>query len=134
MPALSWGVGLGEMGLVVAGGAVGAGARYLVAMAALRLFGPGFPWGTLAVNLLGGFAMGVLAGILALRAAGGHGAQLFWGVGLLGGFTTFSSFSLELMVMLERGAWGLALIYGLGSVILATGALFCGLAVTRLWA
>ncbi len=88
--------------LVMAGGAVGAGARHLVGRAALGLFGPGFPWGTLAVNLAGGLLMGLLAGTLA-RTSGGESWRLLLGTGVLGGFTTFSAFSLETFGMLQRG-------------------------------
>lgn len=114
--------------LVGLGGAVGAMARYGVG----RLVGAtGFPWATLIVNLAGGLMMGLLAGVLAARSGGGEGARLLLGVGVLGGFTTFSAFSLEMMLMLERGQWALALGYALGSVLLSVGALAAGLWLTR---
>src|SRR5690606_14253812 len=94
--------------LVMIGGAVGAGLRYEVGRVSLRLMGPGFPWGTLAVSLLGGLLMGVLAGSLA-RVDGGEPARLLIGVGILGGFTTFSAFSLETWNLVTRGQSGLAL-------------------------
>lgn len=116
--------------LVMAGGALGAGGRYLVGRALLGWLGPDYPWGTLAVNLIGGLAMGVLVGMLA-RMTAGEQARLFLAVGVLGGFTTFSAFSLELVIMLERGAMLTALSYALASVIGAVLALFAGLAMTR---
>ena len=88
--------------LVMIGGAIGAGARHLTGRAALALWGPGFPWGTLIVNLAGGLAMGLLAGWLAARASGDEALRYLLGVGVLGGFTTFSAFSLETTMLWER--------------------------------
>ncbi|MBA3897799.1 MAG: fluoride efflux transporter CrcB [Sphingomonadaceae bacterium] len=116
---------------VMLGGALGAGARYLVGMAALRGLGPGFPWGTLAVNLIGGLLMGVLVGVLARLSAGGEQARLLLGVGVLGGFTTFSAFSLETWTMVERGALGLAAGYVAASVIGSVALLGAGLWLMR---
>ncbi len=118
--------------LVMLGGAVGAGARHLVGRAALALWGPGFPVGTLAVNVIGGLAMGLLAGWLASRASGDEALRYLLGVGVLGGFTTFSAFSLETVLMIERGDFATALFYILASVVLAIGALFAGLQVSRM--
>jgi len=112
------------------GGAFGAGARHLVGRATLGLLGPNFPWGTLAVNLIGGLAMGLLAGGL-VRVEAGEQWRLLLGVGVLGGFTTFSAFSLEVMLMLERGDWGVALGYVLASVVGSIAALAAGLGVAR---
>ena len=112
------------------GGALGAGARYLVGQAMMSWFGPNYPWGTLAVNLIGGLAMGVLVGML-VRMPAEEQARLFFAVGVLGGFTTFSAFSLELVTMLERGAMLTAVGYALASVLGAVLALFAGLAITR---
>ena len=100
---------------VIIGGGVGAGARYMVASALAARFGAGFPWGTLAVNLAGGLLMGLLAG--ALTRGIGEPARLWLGVGLLGGFTTFSAFGLDCVALIERGAFGLALVYVAASVI-----------------
>ncbi len=116
--------------LVMMGGALGAGARYVVGKALLGWLGPDYPWGTLAVNVLGGLAMGALAGMLGRMTAGDQ-ARLFLAVGVLGGFTTFSAFSLELVTMLERGAMMTAMGYALASVAGAVVALFAGLAMTR---
>ncbi len=117
--------------LTAAGGALGASARHLLSRFALHTFGPGFPWGTLLANTLGGLAMGVLAGWLTFGIDGGRDLRLFLGVGLLGGFTTFSAFSLEAALMIERKAWGEAAGYVGGSIVLAIGALFVGLYLAR---
>ena len=123
---------MGTLILVMAGGAVGAGARHLVGRASLSLFGPGYPWGTLAVNIVGSLAMGVLAGMLARGlVAGGEAARLLIGVGVLGGFTTFSAFSLDAVLMAERGGWIAALPYILASVIGSLVALVAGLQIVR---
>lgn len=116
--------------LVMLGGALGAGARHLVGVFALGRLGPGFPWGTLTVNLAGGLCMGLLAGWLA-RSAGSEQARLFLAVGVLGGFTTFSAFSLELLLMIERGQYGAAALYIMGSVIGSVVLLFLGLWAMR---
>ncbi|MDR6789569.1 CrcB protein [Sphingomonas sp. BE138] len=119
--------------LVMAGGAVGAGARHLTGRAMLTALGPAWPWGTLTVNLLGGLLMGVLVGAIA-RMAGGAGEtwRLLLGVGVLGGYTTFSSFALDTVGMIERGALAGALGYVLLSVVGAIVALFAGLALARM--
>lgn len=117
--------------LVMAGGAVGSGARYLTGRWMLAAFGPGFPWGTLSVNLLGGLLMGALVGVLARVAVPGEHWRLLLAVGLLGGFTTFSAFSLDSVTMLQRGDFGLALLYVLVSVIGSIVALFAGLSLSR---
>lgn len=114
--------------LVGLGGAIGAMARYGVG----RLVGVGgFPLATLAVNVSGGLLMGVLVGVLAARAGGAEWVRLLLGVGVLGGFTTFSAFSLELVTMLERGALAVALGYVLASVLLSVSALGLGLLLAR---
>ncbi|WP_447726512.1 fluoride efflux transporter CrcB [Sphingomonas koreensis] len=117
--------------LVMLGGAVGAGARHLTGRAALALWGPGFPWGTLIVNLAGGLAMGLLAGWLAARASGDEALRYLLGVGVLGGYTTFSAFSLETVNMLQRGEYGIALLYILASVLGSIVALLAGLQLAR---
>jgi len=116
--------------LVMLGGAIGAGARHLVGRWLLALFGPGLPLGTLLVNLGGGLLMGLLAGGLA-RVAAGEPWRLFLGVGVLGGFTTFSSFSLDAVLLIERGQATVALGYILLSVAGSIAALVAGLAAAR---
>lgn len=113
------------------GGAVGAGARYLVGGAFLRIFGPGFPWGTLAVNLIGGLLMGILVGVLARESDGGEQARLLLGVGVLGGFTTFSAFGLETLLMIEKGQALIAFGYVGASVIGAVALTGAGLFLAR---
>lgn len=117
--------------LVALGGALGAALRHGANHAALRLFGPGFPWGTLFVNVAGSFVMGVLVVCLARRLGGGPEWRLFLATGLLGGFTTFSAFSLDVAALWERGA-AAALGYAGASVVLSVLALFAGLALARL--
>ena len=116
--------------LVMIGGAIGTAARHLTGRAMLALFGTGFPWGTLTVNLVGGFAMGVLAGVLA-RTGGSEQWRLLIGVGVLGGFTTFSAFSLDVVMLAERGGVVAALGYALVSVVGAILALVAGLSIVR---
>ena len=115
---------------VMVGGAVGSGARYLTGRAMLSLLGPDYPFGTLAVNLIGGLLMGVLVGVLARNTAS-ETWRLLLGVGVLGGFTTFSAFSLDVVTMIERGAVGVAFGYVLVSVIGSVAALFAGLSAVR---
>ncbi|KZY33814.1 protein CrcB [Roseovarius sp. HI0049] len=116
---------------VALGGAIGASARYLTSVAALRLIGPGFPWATLFVNAAGSFLMGVIVVLLA-REGGTKAAAPFLMTGLLGGFTTFSAFSLDAMALYERGQVTLAGAYVLGSVILSLAAIVLGMALVRL--
>ena len=116
--------------LVMIGGAFGAGARHLVGIAMLTRFGAGFPYGTLTVNVLGGLLMGLLVGSM-VRVGGTEGWRLLIGVGMLGGFTTFSSFSLDVVLIIERGFWALALGYVLASMIGSILALFAGLSLMR---
>lgn len=118
--------------LVMTGGALGSGARHLVGRASLAIFGPGYPWGTLVVNIAGSLAMGVLAGLLARGlVAGGETTRLLVGVGILGGFTTFSAFSLDAVLMAERAGWIAALPYILASVVGSIAALVAGLQLVR---
>lgn len=114
---------------VAIGGALGAAARYLTNVGAMRLLGPGFPWATVAVNVAGSFLMGVLVVALAHRDAMRLAPFLMTGV--LGGFTTFSAFSLDALTLWERGQTGLAAAYVAGSVAVSLAAIVAGMAVTR---
>ena len=116
--------------IIALGGGVGAALRHALGQAAARAFGAGFPVGTLAANVLGGLLMGLLAGWLAARG-GAENLRLLLGVGLLGGFTTFSAFSLDAVTLLERGNYGPATLYIGGSVVLSIGALALGLLLSR---
>ena len=117
---------------VAAGGALGATLRFALSGAALRAFGAGFPWGTLLANVLGGFAMGLAAGALIERGPPAW-ANLapFLMTGLLGGFTTFSAFSLDALTLAERGRGLAAMGYVGASVALSIAALWAGLAIAR---
>ena len=117
--------------LVMVGGAIGAGFRYHIGSVALRQLGPAFPFGTWIVNLLGGLLMGVLAAVVARAPIEGEPLRLFLGVGVLGGFTTFSAFSLELGLMLQRSDYVMAATYVLASVLGGVLLLFAGLWLMR---
>jgi CrcB protein len=119
---------------VALGGAIGASLRHLVNLASLRLFGPGFPWGTMTVNIVGSFAMGIFVELLARRLGGTQELRLLVATGLLGGFTTFSAFSLDVAGLWERGSGSIAFVYAVASVVLSISALFAGLAMSRAWA
>ena len=114
---------------VALGGAIGASGRYLAGVAAVRIIGHGFPWATLAVNIAGSFLMGVL--VVMLAHLGGTRAAPFLMTGILGGFTTFSAFSLDAITLYERGQIGLAGAYVAGSVVLSLAAIVLGLLATR---
>lgn len=119
--------------LVAAGGAIGSVARYGLGVAAGR-WAPnvGWPVGTFAANVVGGLLMGLLVGWLAFRGGAQQEAvRLFAAVGVLGGFTTFSSYSLEAVQMIERRQIGLAAAYVVGSVVFAIAAVFVGLTIAR---
>jgi CrcB protein len=116
---------------IAAGGALGAVGRHYVSASVMRLVGAGFPWGTLTVNILGSFLMGVLIELMAQRLNIGLEMRAFLTVGFLGAFTTFSTFSLDFATLFERGAGMAALGYAALSVVLAIAALFAGLAVMR---
>lgn len=119
--------------LIGAGGALGAMARHAVTLLAAQMaHGTAeFPWGTLAVNVSGSFAMGLLAGLFAVVWAAPQDLRLFLTTGLLGGFTTFSAFSLDVALLWERAEAPHALAYAAGSVMLSVLALFSGLALGR---
>lgn len=117
--------------IVFAGAGIGGALRHGVNLAAARLFGLGFPFGTLIVNVLGSFAMGLLAGYFLVRTGVPQHMRLFLTIGVLGGFTTFSAFSLDTALLIERHAYWLAAAYVAGSVLASIVALFAGLAYFR---
>lgn len=117
--------------LVAVGGALGSGLRHLTNLAALRLLGPGFPWATLTVNIVGSFIMGVFVELLARRLGGSVELRLFVATGILGGFTTFSAFSLDFADLFGRGASVQALGYVAASVLLSLAAIFLGMWLAR---
>ncbi len=112
--------------LVALGGAIGASFRHLAGLSALRLLGAAFPWGTLFVNVFGSLVMGVFIAWLVKRG-GSNEFRLFFATGVLGGFTTFSAFSLDVANMIERGAMMPAFGYVVASVVISVLALFIGL-------
>lgn len=114
---------------VALGGAIGASLRYGLNHGAMRMMGPGFPWGTMVANIAGSFLMGVL--VVMLGKFGGTRFAPFLMTGVLGGFTTFSAFSLDAVTLMERGQGGVALTYVLGSVVVSILALFAGMTLTR---
>ena len=136
-PAMTAASPLAASGLVALGGGVGAMLRYQAGRTLTGLLGPAavaaFPWATLFVNIAGSLAMGLLAGWLARHgAATGETWRLLIGVGLLGGFTTFSAFSLEMMLLIERGQSTTAFVYAAISVLAGVTALYIGLIAMRL--
>lgn len=116
---------------VAAGGAAGSVARFTVTSLLGRLLGTGFPWGTVAVNIAGSLIMGVLTGLAAQRWSLGLEARALIFTGLLGGFTTFSTFSLDIVTLIERGTWVTAALYGTTSVVLGVLGLILGLSLAR---
>ena len=123
---------MSKLVFVIIGGGAGAAARYAVGTAATRWLGTAWPYGTLICNLAGGLAMGLLVGFLAHRGGGDQERlRLLFGVGVLGGFTTFSAFSLETALMIEKSKFGQAFGYATASVVLSVAALFAGLILAR---
>lgn len=122
--------------LVIAGGGIGAGLRHGVNLGAARWFGMEFPWGTLTVNVVGSFLIGVLAAWFAFRGDSytTQSLRLFLTTGILGGFTTFSAFSLDFALLFERGDAMLAAVYVVASVALSLAAIFAGLWLVRSFA
>ena len=117
--------------IVFVGGGIGAALRHGFNLAFARLFGTAFPYATLFENVSGSVVMGVLVALFAFRSGIPHHWQLFLTTGILGGYTTFSTFSLDVAVLYERGEIGLAALYVLLSVVLSIGGLFGGLAFVR---
>ena len=117
--------------IVFLGGGIGAALRHGVNLLSARLFGTAFPWHTLIENVSGSLAMGLLAGYFALKGDASQHWRLFLTTGILGGYTTFSAFSLDAALLYERGEFGLAATYVLASVLLSIGGLFAGFALVR---
>jgi CrcB protein len=117
--------------VVFLGGGLGAALRHGVNLLCARWLGTGFPYATVIENVSGSLVMGLLAGYFAFRGGPPQHWQLFLTTGILGGYTTFSAFSLDAVLLYERGALGLAAIYVLGSVVLSIAGLFAGLAIAR---
>jgi CrcB protein len=117
--------------LVFVGGGLGSTLRYIVNVVCPRLFGDGFPYHTFSIHRTGSTVMGLIAGYFAFKGDASQSWRLFLMTGILGGYTTFSAFSLDTAVLYERGEIGLALFYVLGSVIFSILGLFAGLALVR---
>jgi len=117
--------------MAAAGGAVGAALRHLTNVLCGHLFGAAFPWGTFAVNVLGSFLMGLLIAMLALRWSAPLEVRTFLATGVLGGFTTFSAFSMDFAALIERKAYLAAAGYAGGTIILCFAAVFAGLVIGR---
>ena len=117
--------------LVFIGGGLGSTLRHVVNIVCPRLFGTNFPYHTFIINITGSTIMGLIAGYLAFRGDAAQSWRLFLMTGILGGYPSFSAFSLDAALLYERGAIGLALLYVLGSVVLSILGLFAGLALVR---
>ena len=117
--------------LVFIGGGLGASLRHAINVGCARACGINFPYGTFVINITGSLVMGIIAGYLALKGEASQPWRLFVMTGILGGYTTFSAFSLDAVTLYQRGEMGLALFYVLGSVILSVAGLFAGLALVR---
>jgi CrcB protein len=119
--------------LVAVGGAIGSVLRYGVAVLAIARIGPGFPWGTLSVNVIGCFVIGLVAELAAGGLTGlSPSVRLFLTTGICGGFTTFSSFGLDALQLTRDGSLGLALAYVAGSLVLGFAAVYVGVIAARL--
>jgi CrcB protein len=117
--------------LVFIGGGIGSSLRHTVNVVCPRLFGTAFPYHTFIINITGSIVMGLIAGYLAFKGDAAQSWRLFLMTGILGGYTTFSAFSLDAAALYERGEIGLSLLYVLGSVVLSILGLFAGLALVR---
>lgn len=116
---------------VALGGALGSVMRYLVGIGAGRAFGTDFPWGTLIINITGSFAMGLFAGLFATRWNLPQATRIFLTVGICGGYTTFSTFSLDAFYLIERGELAATAAYMIGSAVLSVGALVAAMHLVR---
>ncbi|WP_416408730.1 fluoride efflux transporter CrcB [Agrobacterium rosae] len=120
-----------NIALVAIGGAIGSIARYLVGVWSVRLAGPNFPWGTLTVNVVGAFLIGLTVEVIARRFDASSEMRVLLVTGVIGGFTTWSSFTLDAVVLLERGEIGLSALYLGASLLVSFAAIFAGLALGR---
>ena len=128
---MPWGTVAMSYVLVFFGGGLGASLRHFINIACARCVGIAFPYGTFIINITGSTVMGLIAGYLAFKGEASQPWRLFLMTGVLGGYTTFSAFSLDTALLYERGQIGLALFYVLGSVVLSIAGLFAGLALVR---
>lgn len=119
--------------VVFMGSGVGGMLRHGVGIVALRLMGPTFPWGTLAINVVGSALMGMMIGLFAAKSIENAELRLFVTTGLIGGFTTWSTFSLDAVTLWERGEIGAAIGYVLASLVLSVVVLAIALVITRRW-
>lgn len=117
--------------LVFVGGGLGASLRHAINVGCARACGLNFPYGTFVINITGSLVMGLIAGYLAFKGEASQPWRLFIMTGILGGYTTFSAFSLDAVTLYERGEMGLALFYAVGSVVLSIAGLVGGLALVR---
>ena len=117
--------------LVFIGGGLGSSLRHLSNVVSIRSLGTAFPFHTFIINISGSTVMGLIAGYLAFKGEAAQSWRLFLMTGILGGYTTFSAFSLDAALLYERGEIALALVYVLGSVVLSLAGLFAGLALVR---
>ena len=117
--------------LVFIGGGLGASLRHAINVGCARACGINFPYGTFVINITGSLVMGIIAGYLALKGEASQPWRLFVMTGILGGYTTFSAFSLDAVTLYQRGEMGWALFYVLGSVVLSIAGLLAGLALVR---
>ncbi len=123
-----------NIALVFFGGGLGAVIRHLVGLGFLKTLGPGFPWHTFTINVTGSAIMGLFVGYMARYGSGGQEVRLLVATGILGGYTTFSSFSLDAITLYERGDLTGAALYVMGSVLFSLLALFASLILMRSWA
>lgn len=117
---------------VAAGGSLGSVARYLVAIGFGKLLGPKFPWGTLVINVTGSLLIGLFVGLFAVRWSLPQAVRIFLVVGICGGYTTFSTFSLDSFYLIERGEVAAAAAYMIASVVLSVGAVIAGIQIVRM--
>jgi fluoride exporter len=131
MTSLTWKMAAMGYLLVFVGGGLGASLRHFINLTCARCLGTGFPWSTFIINITGSTVMGLIAGYLAFKGEASQPWRLFLMTGILGGYTTFSAYSLDAALLYQRGELGLAALYVIGSVVLSIAGLFAGLALVR---